>query len=99
MACSLNPTLSPCELLGVISAHEWRKKGVPILARDNEEIRIYPHYGVFSPIRGEYVELVLRTPLPAAIKQYSVAFDVGTGTGALAVVLAMRGFKKLLRLI
>jgi len=83
------------ELLGVISAHEWRKKGVPILARDNEEIRIYPHYGVFSPIRGEYIELVLRTPLPAAIKQHSVAFDVGTGTGALAVVLAMRGIQEI----
>jgi len=25
------------ELLGVISAHEWRKKGVPILVRDDEE--------------------------------------------------------------
>ena len=47
------------ELLGVISAHEWRKKGVQVLTRDDDEIRIHPHYGVFSPVRGEYIELVL----------------------------------------
>ena len=84
------------ELLGVISAHEWRKKGVPILARDEEEIRIHPHYGVFSPIRGEYIELVLKAPLPASIKQNSIAFDIGTGTGVLAVVLAMRGIQEII---
>ena len=84
------------ELLGVISAHEWRKKGVPILARDNEEIRIYPHYGVFSPIRGEYIELVLRAPLPSAIQKDSLAFDIGVGTGVLSVVLAMRDVQKII---
>ena len=84
------------ELLGVISAHEWRKKGVPILARDDQEIRIHPHYGVFSPIRGEYIELVLKTPLPSAIQKNSIAFDVGVGTGVLSVVLAMREIKKII---
>jgi methylase of polypeptide subunit release factors len=84
------------ELLGVISAHEWRKKGVPILARDEQEIRIHPHYGVFSPIRGEYIELVLKTPLPSAIQKNSIAFDVGVGTGVLSVVLAMREIKKII---
>jgi len=84
------------ELLGVISAHEWRKKGVPILVRDDEEIRIHPHYGVFSPIRGEYIELVLKTLLPDAIKQDSIAFDIGTGTGVLSVVLAVREIHKIL---
>ena len=84
------------ELLGVISAHEWRKKGVTILVRDDEEIRIHPHYGVFSPIRGEYIELVLKTPLPDAIKQDSIAFDIGTGTGVLSVVLAVREIHKIL---
>jgi methylase of polypeptide subunit release factors len=78
------------ELLGVISAHEWRKKGVPILARDDEEIRIHPHYGVFSPIRGEYIELVLKAPLPKALIQSSTAFDIGVGTGVLSIVLAIR---------
>ena len=84
------------ELLGVISAHEWRKKGVPILARDDEEIRIHPHYGVFSPIRGEYIELVLKAPLPIALKQNSIAFDIGIGTGVLSVVLAIREIQKII---
>jgi methylase of polypeptide subunit release factors len=84
------------ELLGVISAHEWRKKGVPILARDDEEIRIHPHYGVFSPIRGEYIELVLKATLPAAIHKNSIAFDIGVGTGVLSVVLAMRDIQKII---
>jgi len=83
------------ELLGVISAHEWRKKGVPVLVRDDEEIRIHPHYGVFSPIRGEYIELVLKVPLPAAIQKNSIAFDIGVGTGVLSVVLAIREIEQI----
>jgi len=84
------------ELLGIISVHEWRKKGVPVLARDDEEIRIHPHYGVFSPIRGEYIELVLKAPLPAVIQKNSVAFDIGVGTGVLSVVLAIREVQKII---
>jgi methylase of polypeptide subunit release factors len=84
------------ELLGVISAHEWRKKGVQVLTRDEEEIRIHPHYGVFSPVRGEYIELVLKAPLPAALKKSSMAFDIGAGTGVLSIVLAMREIQKII---
>ena len=84
------------ELLGVISAHEWRKNGVVVLTRDDEEIRIHPHYGVFSPVRGEYIELLLKAPLPAAISQNSIAFDIGAGTGVLSVVLAARGVDKII---
>ncbi|MFI0369453.1 methyltransferase [Actinomadura sp. 1N219] len=73
------------ELLGLIGAHEWREKGVPIPALGND--RIHPHYGVFSPVRGEYVDLVAEAPLPPTTK----AFDIGTGTGVLAAVLARRG--------
>lgn len=72
------------ELLGLIGAHEWRKKGVEIPALGG---RIHPHYGVFSPVRGEYVDLVAKAPLPGK----TVAFDIGTGTGVLAAVLAKRG--------
>jgi len=75
------------ELQGVIGAHEWRRKGVEIPALDG---RIHPHYGVFSPVRGEYVDLVARAPLPSA----ELAFDVGTGTGVLAAVLARRGVRQ-----
>ena len=76
------------ELLGLIGAHEWRKKGVDVPALGG---RIHPHYGVFSPVRGEYVALVGDAPLPGALAAGSVAFDIGTGTGVLAAVLARRG--------
>ena len=79
------------ELLGVISAHEWRKKGVEIPALGKApNNRIHPHYGVFSPVRGEYVDLVASAPLPARPPSKFVAFDIGTGTGVLAAVLALR---------
>ena len=64
--------------------------------RDDEEIRIHPHYGVFSPIRGEYIELVLKAPLPAAIEKSSIAFDIGVGTAVLSVVLAIRDIQKII---
>jgi methylase of polypeptide subunit release factors len=74
------------ELLGVIGAHEWRKKGVDIPALG---ARIHPHYGVFSPVRGEYLQLVAEAPLPSS----ALAFDIGTGTGVLAALLARRDVK------
>lgn len=77
------------ELQGLIGAHEWRKKGVEIQALGG---RIHPHYGVFSPVRGEYVDLVAATPLPAQ----ALAFDIGTGTGVLAALLAHRGVKQVI---
>ena len=79
--------LSLRELLGVIGAHEWRRNGVQIAALNGD--RIYPHYGVFSPVRGEYLELVAQAPLPSS----DLAFDIGTGTGVLAAILARRGVK------
>jgi hypothetical protein len=113
------------ELLGLISAHEWRKNGVqipalagmpgtlatlsltPTLSRGEREqtnrcadsisyARIHPHYGVFAPTRSEYVSLVADTPLPELINTLSVAFDIGTGTGVLAAVLARRGIKRII---
>ncbi|MGB7503223.1 MAG: class I SAM-dependent methyltransferase [Azonexus sp.] len=75
-------------LLALVSAHEWRKKGIPVPAIEG---RIYPHYGVFSPVRGEYIYLVATAPLPAGC---ALAFDIGTGSGILAAVLARRGIKR-----
>ena len=79
------------ELLGVIGAHEWRRKGIELAPFG---LRIHPHYGVFAPIRSEYVDLVANAPLPAAAASSSVAFDIGTGTGVLAAVLARRGIER-----
>jgi methylase of polypeptide subunit release factors len=80
------------ELLGLVGAHEWRKKGVEIPALgEAPHNRIHPHYGVFSPVRGEYVDLVNTTP----IADKSLAFDIGVGTGVLSAVLAKRGVKRI----
>ena len=51
---SVDSLISLRGLLALVSAWEWRKKGalVPALGA-----RIHPHFGVFSPVRGEYVDL------------------------------------------
>ena len=82
--------LSLRSLQGAIGAFEWRKNGVAV-ADLGENLRIHPHYGVFSPVRGEYVALVQQAPWPSAMAEHSVAFDIGTGTGVLAAVLSRRG--------
>ncbi len=75
------------DVLGMIGAHEWRRRGVPVPALGAS---VHPHYGVYAPIRGEYVELVARAAAawPVAGQR---ALDVGTGTGVLALVLARAG--------
>jgi SAM-dependent methyltransferase len=92
------PEGQPCvvalrELLGLVGAHEWRKKGVEIPALgpppDN---RIHAHYGVFSPVRGEYLDLIAGATLPAGA---TLAWDIGTGTGVIAAVLARRGIARI----
>jgi len=86
---ALEPSVASLrELLGLIGAHEWRRKGVHIPALDG---RIHPWYGVFSPVRGEYVDLVAQAPLPPQAK---LAFDIGAGTGVLSAVLARRGLQR-----
>ncbi len=75
------------ELLGMIGAHEWRKKGVEIPRSVTGFIRITACF------RRCAVNMWIssRTPLPSLNK----AFDVGTGTGVLAALLAKRGVKKI----
>jgi methylase of polypeptide subunit release factors len=79
------------ELLGLVGAYEWHEKGleVPALGTGPQH-RIHPRYGVFSPVRGEYIQLVANAPLPST----ELAFDIGVGTGVLSAVLAKRGVKR-----
>lgn len=82
------------DLQGALGAAQWRKKGVPVKALD---ISIHPHYGVFAPTRQEYVQLLIDAPLPDDFDMDNdVAYDIGTGTGLLAIVLAKRGIKQII---
>jgi SAM-dependent methyltransferase len=81
------------ELLGLVGAHEWHEKGMEISALGSSpHNRIHPSYGVFSPVRGEYIQLVADAPLPST----DLAFDIGVGTGVLSAVLAKRGVKRVI---
>ena len=99
---AVDASADPCiaslrELLGVTSAHEWRRVGVEIEALgDAPNNRIHPHYGVFSPVRGEYIHLVATAhlPKPPTGQNAITAFDIGTGTGVLSAVLVRRGVNK-----
>ena len=92
------PDGQPCvvalrECLGLVGAHEWRKAGVEVPALGPPPgNRIHAHYGVFSPVRGEYLDLIGKAALPA---DASLAWDIGTGTGVIAAVLARRGVARI----
>ena len=81
------------ELLGLVGAYEWRKKGLEITALGKPpNNRIFPHYGVFSPVRGEYIDLVANMP----IREKALAFDIGVGTGVLSALLVKRGVQRVI---
>lgn len=78
------------QLLGFIGAHEWHKKGVTIPELGGA---IHVPFGVFSPIRGEYLSLIAQAKLPANAR---TALDVGTGSGVIAALLAKRGMANII---
>ena len=78
------------QLLGFIGAHEWHKKGVTIPELGGV---IHVPFGVFSPIRGEYLSLIAQAKLPANAR---TALDVGTGSGVIAALLARRGVPRII---
>ena len=77
------------ELVGVQGAYQWFVNGVNVPSLG---AKIHPHYGTFLPTRHEYVDLVAQAPLSCDVE---LAFDIGTGTGVLAAVLAKRGVRKI----
>ncbi|MBF6099543.1 class I SAM-dependent methyltransferase [Nocardia cyriacigeorgica] len=89
-ATGASTCVSLTELLGVLGAYQWHRRGVEIEALG---ARIHPAYGVFSPVRGEYIDLVAETPFNGGDAPATV-FDLGTGTGVLAAVLARRGARQ-----
>jgi hypothetical protein len=72
------------QLLGMLGAAEWRRKGLSVPGLTG---LIHPHYGVYLPTRTDYVELLLSLP---TLKGPRV-FDIGTGTGVLSFILLQRG--------
>lgn len=84
-----NLVLSLRETLGMIGASEWRRKGVYIEAL---KTNIHAHYGVYSPVRGEYLDVINSAP----INNPQIAWDIGTGTGVIAAVLVARGVKQVI---
>jgi len=92
-AASYQPFLIPLQhLLGVLGAYQIRSEGVEI-PQFPRGVKVHPHFGVFAPIRNEYLSLVQRTPLPQPCRS---AWDVGTGTGVLGCILALRGVLRVL---
>ncbi len=88
----LNYVASLRELQGLVGAYEWRKRGIEIPALG---LHIHPHYGVFAPVRNEYVKLVTMASPPKLLTTQSLAFDIGAGTGVLAAALALRGIQRI----
>lgn len=71
-------------LVGALSAAEWRRRGLDVPGLEG---RVYPHYGVFSPTRHAYLDLLLDAgPAPSG-----TVLDVGCGTGVLAFAMLQRG--------
>lgn len=70
-------------LIGALSAAEWTRKGLEVPGLDG---LLTPRFGVFSPTRSVYIELLQHLD----VEDKSV-IDVGCGTGVLAFVLLQRG--------
>lgn len=74
------------DLLGMIGAHEWYKKGI-FLPQIGDFI--HPHYGVFAPTRNEYLDLVERAAKDFFNEKKTeiIAMDIGIGTGVISALL------------
>ena len=77
--------------LGMVNAESLEKKGIPIKVLN--EKKIYPLYGVWSPTKQGYLDL-LNEYIDKNIKKFQqmkTVIDLGCGTGILSFILLLRG--------
>jgi SAM-dependent methyltransferase len=76
---------------GMASAEAFEKAGIPLKVLD--EKKIYPLYGVWSPTKQGYLELVADyiEKNPKKMKDAKQAIDLGCGTGVLSMLLLLKG--------
>jgi methylase of polypeptide subunit release factors len=75
--------------LGIISAEEYEKKGIPVKILDGK--KIYPMYSVWSPTSQTYLQLLdqfIQTKYKY-LKTMNSALDIGCGTGVLSIALKL----------
>ena len=85
------PVVMPLKvLLALVSAHEWRKKKIRVKHLPQP---ITPYFGVFSPVRGEYLDLIVQM---TNSKFQKMAFDIGVGTGVLSILLTQKGYQHII---
>ena len=78
-------TLVPLKTLaGMLGAWEWYQRGMEVPGLKG---KLYPHYGVFSPTRTDYLEVFSEMPSAEGKR----IFELGTGTGILSFLLLQRG--------
>ncbi len=81
------PRLLPLRtLLGAMTAYSWHERGLEVPGLEG---RLVPAYGVFSPTRHVYVQLLRHLDV-----QGHRVLDVGCGTGVLAFVLLQAGARQ-----
>jgi tRNA1(Val) A37 N6-methylase TrmN6 len=72
------------DFVAMIGGYEWYKQGIHInWIRKN----IYPHFGVFSPTRQDYIGLLKNVKVKKAHQDPISMLEVGIGTGVLSVAL------------
>ena len=85
--------ISLCDILGRIGANQMYNNDIYVSCIKE---MVYPHHGVFTPIRQEYLDLLEQAPLPPPTTTTSllstkdkllVAMDIGVGTGVLTAWL------------
>jgi SAM-dependent methyltransferase len=78
------------QVQGLNSAWQWYEKGIAIPVLDN---KIFPFFGTYFPTRFEHLR-IFEHWLKQLKGDKKSAFDIGTGCGVLAFLMAKYGFEK-----